>query len=41
MSALGDVASRNSVLPGAGIRSTAMLARGKTTVDMMRLEQKV
>ncbi len=41
MTALADVASRNLVLLGVDIRSTAMLARGKTTLDMMRLEPKV
>jgi hypothetical protein len=41
MSVLADVTSRNLVLPGVDIRTAAMLARGKTTVDLMRLEPKV
>jgi hypothetical protein len=41
MAVLADVASIHLVLPGADIRTAAMLARGKTTVDLMRLEPKV
>jgi len=41
MAVLADVASIHLVLPGADIRTAAILARGKTTVDLMRLEPKV
>jgi hypothetical protein len=41
MAVLADVASIHLVLPGVDIRTGAMLARGKTTVDLMRLEPKV
>ena len=41
MAVLADIASIHLVLPGADIRTAAMLARGKTTVDLMRLEPKV
>ena len=41
MTVLANVASRNLVLPGVGIRREAMLARGKITVDVIRLEPKV
>jgi hypothetical protein len=41
MSALGDVASRNLVGLGAGIRRRAMSAKGKTKLDLMRLEPKL
>ncbi|MDP8963011.1 MAG: hypothetical protein M3O33_03305 [Cyanobacteriota bacterium] len=41
MPVLANVASSILARPGADIRREAMLARGKTTVDLMRLEPKV
>jgi hypothetical protein len=41
MTVLANVAMRNLVLPGVGIRREAMSARGKITEYVMRLEPKV